>query len=425
MTKIAASQRLEVANLCIAGKPMLEVAADYGVTRACITAILRNLGIKLASLPRGPRVGTKSGMRLAIAEMYRSGKTQLEVGASFGISGGRVCQILRGIGVTAKDRPKRGVGAPGNYKRVVQVSSHQTMIDMYRSGSTLENIGGAYGISRERVRQIIASTGLTRIDGGSSIRCFLNSSKKISAAKAANEKTEARISSTWAMSLDNYKAHVAEYGSTSNPASPMSKYKQQRSNAKRRGIAWDFTFPEWWGVWQESGKWSERALRKDGYVMARWGDGVVPYSVGTVHICTQSENSKESFIVSPHAVRFANSPSNLGSGLGYTILKKCTRNPFLVQIAGKSLGTYPTAELAREVYLNAAKGISPPARSHLSKGESHMKAKLTTRDVLAIRADPRSGSEVAIAFGINRSTVSQIRNFKAWKHVAAPTGAAA
>lgn len=425
MTKIAASQRQEVADLCIAGKPMLEVAADYGVTRACIAAILRNLGVKLVSMPRGPKVGAKSGMRLAIAEMYRSGKTQVEVGASFGISGGRVCQILRGVGVTAKDRAKHGVGAPGNYKRIVQVSSHQAMIDMYKSGSTLENIGGAYGISRERVRQIIASTGLTRIDGGSSIRCFLNSGKKISAAKVANEKTEARIRSTWAMSLDNYKAHVSEYGSSSEKSSPMAKYIQQRKTAQYRGIAWNFTFPEWWGVWQESGKWDERGLSKDGYVMARWGDGVVPYSVGTVHICTQSENSKESFIVSPHAERFANSPTRAGGGLGYTYVKRNKTNPYVAQFRGKSLGCFPLPELAREAYLNAAKGIFPPVRSSLSKGETHMKAKLTTTDVLAIRADPRSGSEVAIAFGINRSTVSQIRNHKAWKHVAAPTGATA
>lgn len=305
MTKIAASQRLEVAILCVTGKSALEVAADYGVTRACIAAILRNLGVKLVSMPRGPKVGAKSGMRLAIAEMYRSGKTQAEVGASFGISGGRVCQILRGLGVTAKDRPKYGVGAPGNYKRIVQVSSHQTMIDMYKSGSTLENIGGAYGISRERVRQILTSLGIGRMDGGSTMKCLSKVGDKVDAARARNERRETYWRAKWGMSLADYAAHVDQYGSTVDPASPMSKYKQQRGNAKRRGIAWNFTFPEWWGAWQESGKWDQRALTKDGYVMARWGDGEVPYSVGTVHICTQSENAKESFIVSPAAERAA------------------------------------------------------------------------------------------------------------------------
>jgi hypothetical protein len=305
MTKIAASQRQEVANLCIAGKPMLEVAADYGVTRACIAAILRNLGVKLASLPRGPKVGAKSGKHLEISEMYKSGKTQAEVSATFSMSSGRVCQILKSLGVTAKDRPKHGVGAPGNYKRIVQVSSHQVMIDMYKSGSTLEDIGGAYGISRERVRQILTSLGVGKMDGGSTMKCLSRVSDKVDAARARNERRETYWRAKWGMSLADYQAHVAEYGSTSNPTSPLSKYKQQRQNARSRGIAWNFTFPEWWDVWQESGKWDQRALTKDGYVMARWGDGVVPYSVGTVHICTQSENAKESYITSPGAERAA------------------------------------------------------------------------------------------------------------------------
>src|SRR5215472_6042820 len=55
----------------------------------------------------------------------------------------------------------------------------------------------------------------------------------------------------------------------------------QRADAKRRGIAFSFTFEEWLAVWQQSGKWAERGHRKGQYVMARFGD-IGPYAIGNV-----------------------------------------------------------------------------------------------------------------------------------------------
>lgn len=52
------------------------------------------------------------------------------------------------------------------------------------------------------------------------------------------------------------------------------------------------------------------------------------------------------------------------------------------------------------------------------RGERHHSARLTEADVRAIRADPRNNTEVARAYGLDRSHVGQIRSRKAWKHVA-------
>lgn len=304
MTKIAASQRQEVASLCIAGATRGETAMRYGVTEACIAAILRGLGVKLRAVRPG-RKGRTDEKKASMAEAYRSGKTQAEIAADYGISVGRVCQILKGIGVTKTDRPKAGPGRVGKWKRIVSPDAYPSMAEMYKSGKSLEEVGAKYGITRERARQILTAHGIGRMDGGATIKCFTAINDKIDAAKAQNERTEARIRKTWGFSLADYTAHVAEYGASSDSDSPMGRYAQHRKNARQRGLGWNFTFAEWWRVWLESGKWGERGRGKQGYVMARWGDGQVPYSVNTVYICTSAQNIKDGYIVSPSAERTA------------------------------------------------------------------------------------------------------------------------
>lgn len=78
--------------------------------------------------------------------------------------------------------------------------------------------------------------------------------------------------------------HLRKIGAT-------SAYTTQRNNANKRGIPWQMTFAEWWGVWERSGKFHLRGRHLGGWVMARHGD-LGPYSVENVAICTHSENAK-------------------------------------------------------------------------------------------------------------------------------------
>lgn len=59
------------------------------------------------------------------------------------------------------------------------------------------------------------------------------------------------------------------------------------------------------------------------------------------------------------------------------------------------------------------KGRNRPAR-----GERSGAAKLTERDVLAIRASTEKHPIVAARFGVSITTISEIRNYRKWKHVA-------
>lgn len=69
-------------------------------------------------------------------------------------------------------------------------------------------------------------------------------------------------------------------------------FLQQRSQAKQRGIDWEFEFEEWWEVWLQSGKYNQRGFKPNEYCMARHKDEG-PYAVGNVKIITNRENCQE------------------------------------------------------------------------------------------------------------------------------------
>jgi len=72
------------------------------------------------------------------------------------------------------------------------------------------------------------------------------------------------------------------------------KYTDQKSKAKCRGIDFKLTFEEWYDIWQKSGKWDQRGIRKGQYVMSRYKDQGA-YEIGNVHIQTVGDNNKEAY----------------------------------------------------------------------------------------------------------------------------------
>lgn len=74
--------------------------------------------------------------------------------------------------------------------------------------------------------------------------------------------------------------------------SPRGRYKQQKRNAKIRGIDWQLTYEQWCKIWADSGRWDQRGNWAEGYVMMRPGD-VGPYAVGNVVIGRHVDNVAE------------------------------------------------------------------------------------------------------------------------------------
>ena len=163
----------------------------------------------------------------------------------------------------------------------------QEIQDLYRSGQTYQQIGDKFGVSRQRIQQVI---GLNRTHGGQHV-------KKAKRLQSIADKREAWAQSHLGISYAKYRELLQSKGYRS----PLGAFRSQKINARRRGIAWEMTFADWWRIWDVSGKWSQRG-RGQGYVMARKGD-TGPYSVDNVYIATSSQNIKDSYIFRPYHLR--------------------------------------------------------------------------------------------------------------------------
>jgi hypothetical protein len=104
---------------------------------------------------------------------------------------------------------------------------------------------------------------------------------------AADDSTrEIRLAKRRALYAQNPEKH--REWQRKNPA--RGAYASHKCGAKRRGIPFLLTFEKWWSIWQDSGKWEMRGIRRGCYVMARFGD-VGPYAVGNVSIVPHEANS--------------------------------------------------------------------------------------------------------------------------------------
>jgi hypothetical protein len=137
------------------------------------------------------------------------------------------------------------------------------------------------------------------------------------------------------------------------------RFRKQRGHAKERGIEWQLTFAEWWGIWRESGLWAERGCARGGNaVMARFGDKG-PYRVGNVRILSLAGNFAESREVLAGVQRRQpkkpfRPPILAGAGRGWTRLKGNLKKPYMVKVAGKYVGTFATEVEAETAYSEAA-----------------------------------------------------------------------
>jgi hypothetical protein len=225
----------------------------------------------------------------------------------------------------------------------------QRMAELYRSGKTLQQIGDEYGITRERVRQLIGFLGLNGSSGGRTLHAVMRAKEK-HAQRASKE--ESKYQKTFGCSKAVFLEidpvpFVVTNKRRYRKKSPASAYYNQKRNAEVRGIQWEFNFPDWWRVWKDSGKWEKRG-RGRGYCMARHGDSG-PYSADNVYICTIGQNFSDSYLIHSWDERFANCKRDT-HGIGYSISKitKQKKNPFQLYIGKKYAGLYPTREAAEQ-----------------------------------------------------------------------------
>lgn len=335
------------------GMSISQVAEKLGINRVTIIRYSKLYEIDFVTARNTEEMDRRIQ---AITEAAASGKTREEAAKDIGISTMVVGNIARANGIQFV----HGSAFRSDGKRA------EVMASMYRGGKTLNEIGAVYGITRERVRQIIKKWhGITGMDGGKHV----SAARKQSVRKSAKDRramevygcTYAEYRGLVAIGMEMRAAGVGRY------RTPTFAWHSQRSNAKTRGVEWNISLWDWWDIWQKSGKWDERGRGVDKYVMCRFGDSGA-YEVGNVYIATCSHNCS----VQPNnpyrkshpgfdeaSVRLRQRrlgpPVAKANGLpvGVTAIRG-GRYQAQMSIDGKNtyLGTFRTPEEAHSAYLN-------------------------------------------------------------------------
>lgn len=270
---------------------------------------------------------------------------------------------IEGSWVVKRGRPAIGRRAGSARPRADMSLRNAAMKEMFLRGKTLAEVGAAFGITRERVRQVLTKVGITRLDGGAAMRSLRNIRDKAEKIDRLRAKREQRHFDKYGMSIADLDAICA--APRSSREHPTVKFSQQKKSAKARGIAWELSFADWWRIWRESGKWDQRG-RSKGYCMARWGDDG-PYSAENVYICTIGQNFSDSYSVKPWASRFPNghpaSALRRGTGRGWYLKTTRKTKRYVAQICVNGvtvyIGSFKTPEQAHAAYLAKASEAWP------------------------------------------------------------------
>ena len=127
-----------------AGATLMELGAKYSVSYMTIQRRLVDCGVHLR-----PRTCIIDRDTPAIAAAYQSGASVADIAKQFGHSTALIYKALRAANVPY--RPRIGVG-----RKPINTQRDQAMIEMRKRGSTLDEIAAKYGMSRQRVHQIVA-----------------------------------------------------------------------------------------------------------------------------------------------------------------------------------------------------------------------------------------------------------------------------
>lgn len=211
-----------------------------------------------------------------IVEAYGRGETLRDIAKSYGVASGTVMLWLDRAGVERRSRGRVRGSRNDSNRGVRDLDRCAEIVSRYREGETLQAIGDRFGITRERVRQILRQVKVACEEGGMRKRGRIRDYQ-------AQLKRKARYLKRYAVTPEEY-ARLRRIGA-------VKAFQEQRGNASRRGIEWRFKLGEWWAVWRESGAWHLRG-RGYGYVMARFGD-TGPYAPDNVKIIHGVANIRE------------------------------------------------------------------------------------------------------------------------------------
>lgn len=267
------ARRNRLTECAFLGMSVSDAAVDTGLCIQTVRTYADKFGIKFSAVSRA-----RTEKIIAIEACASEGLTRSQACEKLGMSAHSLGEIARAHNIKFVHALKDDI----DHERA------DAMAAMYRAGKTLGEIGALYGVSRERVRQIISKyRGLSSENGGQAVRSKIER-ERTRARKEADCYSKHGCSLSQLKELRALGRQMAAKGFT-RERTPIGAFIRQRHNAIGRGIEWRITLWEWWAIWVESGKWDERGRTADAYVMCRFSDDGA-YEVGNVYVATAHHN---------------------------------------------------------------------------------------------------------------------------------------
>lgn len=161
----------------------------------------------------------------------------------------------------------------------IDIKRHEAICRLFKQGVTGPRIAFRFGISRERVRQILNRHGIKASQGGVQKEAQINQLNR-------KERWLNKIMPFWGVT----KKQWLDIRKNPEHKNYIAAYKTQKNHATRiRGIDFAMNYFEWKKIWDDSGKWDNRGRGVGEYCMSRYGD-IGPYAVDNVDIILSSKN---------------------------------------------------------------------------------------------------------------------------------------
>lgn len=145
-------------------------------------------------------------------------------------------------------------------RRLIPFEDRPLIVSRYigtdgRAAETQEQIANTYGVSRERIRQILAIYNITSKDSPRVVR--------------DRDKRAAREIARLGRFMPGCGCTMGELETIrSESREAIRVYREFRHNVVTRKLPVELTLPQWWALWKASGKWAQRG-RGHGYGIGR------------------------------------------------------------------------------------------------------------------------------------------------------------
>lgn len=273
--------------------------------------------------------------------LAEQGMTRAEIAKAIGVS---FCTLYKHVKANKIDVVHAATKLPG----ITDTGRANKIAAMYKQGLTLAKIGTQFGLTRERVRQILRKHGVLKSDSPR--------------PKMAALKRQRLDASREAQCLEKY-GHPLDVVAQLRQDGVLAAFLNQKKASHIRGIDWNLDFQTWLAIWQLSGKLHLRGRGIGKYVMSRVRDDG-GYELGNVHIQLATENSREA--VEKWRGKKKDNP-------GVFLLYPGRSLAWMAKVGKKSLGFFETeadAVAARERYY-----AENPGKKQRGRGYSIVKSR--------------------------------------------------